>query len=194
VIGWSRFEFDYDQPAYIQHNSSARDGFGDTSVLVKYRIDSGDAEHGNFIATAILSHTFATGSFSNGAATDSWNPTLAGGFGFLKRFDVESALGGSMPMGKIQQQGRSIVWNSLIQEHASNHVWLELEDNTTSYFAGAHDGRMQNFVTPAAFYVVRRRDWKPTHPFLVFDTGMQIATSAFHTYNHNVISEMRILF
>ena len=53
---------------------------------------------------------------------------------------------------------------------------------------------MQNFVTPAAFYVVRPKEWTPTHPFLIFDAGMQIATSGFHTYNHNLIAEMRVLF
>ena len=53
---------------------------------------------------------------------------------------------------------------------------------------------MQNFITPAAFYVVRRKEWKPTHPFLIFDAGMQIATSSFIPYNHNLISEVRILF
>ena len=52
----------------------------------------------------------------------------------------------------------------------------------------------ENFVTPAAFYVVRSKNWKPTHAFLVFDGGMQIATSGFHPCNHNLISEMRILF
>ena len=53
---------------------------------------------------------------------------------------------------------------------------------------------MQNFVTPAVFYVVRPKEWQPTHPFLIFDCGIQIATSGFHTYNHNLISEMRVLF
>lgn len=151
VIGWNRFEFDYNQPAYVQHNSPVRDGFGDTSVLAKYRIASGNSERGNYIVAAILSHGFATGSYQNGAATNSWSPTLAGGIGFLRRFDVESSLGGSMPTGKIPVQGRSIIWNSLVQEHATSHVWLELENNATFYFADNHDGKMQNFVTPAAF-------------------------------------------
>ena len=31
-------------------------------------------------------------------------------------------------------------------------------------FAGSHDGKMQNFVTPAAFYVVRQKAWKPIIP------------------------------
>jgi hypothetical protein len=193
IVAFNRFEFDWLPPTYVQHNSGAQDGFGDTAGLVKFRIASGNAEHGNYIATALLSHTFAT-SAHNGALTDTWNPTLAGGIGFLRRFDVESSLGGSMPTGKIATQGRSIAWNSLLHDHLTRQVWLELENNATFFFAGSHDGKMQNFITPAAFYIYKRADWKPTHPFLVFTGGMQIATSSFHTYNHNTIAEMRILF
>jgi hypothetical protein len=194
IIAWNRIEVDLLPPPYIQHNSSAADGFGDTSLLAKYRIVSGNAAHGNYILTAVLSHTFATGSAKNGALTDSWNPIVAGGKGLTKRIDVESALGGLMPTGKIAVQGRSILWNSLVQDHITRSVWLELENNATFFRGGSHDGLMQNFVTPGAFYVLRRGDWKPTHPFLVFDGGMQIATSGFPTYNHNLIAEMRILF
>ncbi len=193
IVAFNRIEVDLLPPGYIQHNSAAADGFGDTAALVKFRIASGNAEHGNFIATAILNHTFAT-SPTNGAATDSWNPTLAGGIGFLRRFDAESSLGGTMPAGKIAAQGRSIVWNSLLHDHLSPHVFLELENNATFYFAGSHDGKMQNFITPAAFYIFKRTDWVPQHLFLVFDGGMQIATSGFHTYNHNLILETRVLF
>jgi hypothetical protein len=193
IVAFNRIQVDWLPPSYIQHNSTAVDGFGDTAVLVKFRIASANAEHGNYILTAILNHTFASSS-KNGAATDSWNPTLAGGIGFLRHFSVESSLGGAMPTGKIAAQGRSITWNSLVYDHITPHVFLELENNATFYFAGSHDGKMQNFVTPAAFYIYKRTDWKPTHPFLVFDGGMQIATSRFHTFNHNTILEMRILF
>jgi hypothetical protein len=193
VIAGNRLEFDYLPPSYIQHNSSAVDGLGDTSTLVKYRIASGNAEHGSFDAAALLNHSFATGSYKNGATTDTWGPTLAGGYAF-RRFDVQSSLGGTMPTGKIAAQGRSIAWNALVQAHAAGHVWFEVENNATFYNRGEHDGLMQNFITPAAFYVFRSKEWKPTHPFLIVDGGMQIATSAFHTYNHNLISEARILF
>ena len=33
-----------------------------------------------------------------------------------------------------------------------------------------------------------------SYDVLVLGTGMQIATSSFHTYNHNLISELRIVF
>ena len=194
VIAGNRFEFDFVPPAYIQHNTAgAMDGAGDTSTRVMYRIASGNAKHGNFDVAAILSHSFATGSYKNGALTDSYGPAIAGGYA-RQRFDVISSLGGTMPTGKIATQGRCIAWNTVGQFHASSHVWLELENNATFYFSGSHDGKMQNFVTPAALYVLRRKEWKSTHPFLIFDAGMQVATSGFHTYNHNLISETRILF
>jgi len=194
IIAGDRYEFDYIPPSYFQHNSVAQDGFGDMSVLAKYRIGSGDAEHGDYIVTAMLSHCFATGSYSNGVLTDSFSPTLAGGLGLGRRYEVESTLGGTLPTGKIVSQGRSIAWNALVQIQATKHFWGELENNATYYFNGRYDGKMQNFVTPAVFYVVRRKEWKPAHPFFIFDGGMQIATSRFHTYNHNLISEMRMLF
>jgi len=194
LIGWNRIEVDFAPPPYLQHNSSAADGFGDASVLGKVRIVSGDAESGNFILTAMVNHTFSTGGAKNGATTDTWVPTLAGGVGLGKRVALESTLGGTMPTGKIAAQGRSIAWNSIVEFHARPHVWFELEDNATFYNRGSHDGLMQNFITPGGFYVVRRKGWKPTHPFYIVDTGMQIATSGFHTCNHNLISEVRVLF
>jgi hypothetical protein len=120
VIAGNRFEFDYVPPSYIQHNSSAVDGLGDTSALVKYRVASGNAEHGNFAVAAILSHSFATGTYKNGAATDTFGPMLAAGYAFLRRFDVQSSLGGVMPTGKIATQGRTIAGNMLAQARANN--------------------------------------------------------------------------
>jgi len=194
IVAFNRFEFDVIPPPYIQHNSSADDGFGDMSVTGKVRIASGNAEHGNFVVAAMLSHSFATGSHKNGALTDAFCPTLVGAKAFKKRYDVISSLGGVLPTGKIATQGRTIAWNEVMQMHATKQVWFEVENNATYYFAGSHDGKMQNFVTPTAFYVVRPKEWKPAHPFYIFDTGMQIATSEFHTCNHNLIAEMRILF
>lgn len=194
IVSGNRLEIDFIPAPYVQHNSAADDGFGDTSTLVKYRIASGNAEHGNFDVTAIVNHCFATGSHTNGAATDSYGPALTGGYAFRRRFDVISSLGGTLPTGKIYSQGRSIAWNAVAQVHGTQHVWFEVENNATFYFAGDHDGKMQNFVTPAAFYVVRPKAWKPSHPFFIVDGGMQMATSGFHTYNHNLITEVRVLF
>ena len=102
--------------------------------------------------------------------------------------------GGTLPTGKIGVQGRSVLWNALIHDHVTTHWWLELENNATYFVDGPRDGKMQNFITPATYYVIKKSEWKPTHPYFVLAEGVQIATSGFHTYNHNLISELRILF
>ncbi len=195
IVAWNRLEFDAYPPGYVQHEKASEDdGFGDTDLLVKLRMASANAEHGNYIATFLLGRSFPTGSHNNGAETGIWTPTLAGGFGITRRIDVESSLGGWLPTGKITEQGRSIAWSSLTQIHTSRSTWLEFEDNAQYCLGGPHGGQTQNFLTPAAFYFYRRPDGAATQPFLVFTAGMQIATSAFHTYNHNFIGEIRILF
>ena len=193
IIVGDRFEFDFMAPPYIQHNSAADDGFGDTAVLAKYRIASANKEAGNYDVAFSLGHCFATGSHKNGASTDSFSPTLAAGYAF-HRFDVISSLGGTLPTGKIATQGRAISWNTVSQAHLKPHIWFEVGNNASYLIGGSHDGKMQNFVTPAAFYIIRGKNWKATHPTYIVDGGMQIATSGFHTYNHNLITEIRMLF
>jgi hypothetical protein len=78
--------------------------------------------------------------------------------------------------------------------HATRQIWMEVENNATFYKGGIHDGRMQNFATPAVFCVVRKKAWKAFHPWFIVDGGMQLATSGFHTYNHNLVTELRMLF
>ena len=181
-------------PPYIQNNSPAlKDGFGDPMAEVKFRIASGNTSHGNFIATAMLAETWPTGSYRNGALTSLYFPTLAAGK-MWGRFNIQSTLGGMMPTGKIAAQGRQILWNSTAQVLVGTRLWADLENNATFNFGGPIGGKMENFVTPAAFYVVRRDKWVPAHMVFALGGGMQIATSAFHTYNHNLIPEVRILF
>ena len=193
IILGDRFEVDFMAPPYIQHNSSADDGFGDTAVLAKYRIASANKEGGNYDLAFVLGHCFATGSHKNGASTDSFSPAVAGGYAF-HHFDVISSLGGTLPTGKIATQGRSIVWNTVSQAHIKPQIWVEVENNAILFVGGSRGGKMQNFITPAAFYIIRGKSWKPTHPTYIVDGGMQIATSGFHTYNHNLITEVRMLF
>jgi hypothetical protein len=194
VMAGNRFQFDYMQPAYIQNNSAKlKDGFGNTEVQIKYRIASGNAEHGNYMLSAILTRSFTPGSSEVGALTGSYYPKLAAGKAW-GLFNVQTLLNGCLPTGKVTAQGRAIEWNTTTQIHPNGHWWMDVENNAAFMKGGSFDGKMQNFITPAAFYMVRRKDWKPTHAAVIFNAGMQIATSGFHFYNHNLISEMRILF
>jgi hypothetical protein len=194
VLAGDRVQINLIAPAYIQNNSAtAKDGFGDPMGEVKFRIASGNAEHGNYALTAMVAETLPTGSYANGAATAVYYPNLAAGK-MWGRFDVQTTLGGMMPTGKIAAQGRQIDWNTTAQVLVGRRLWLDLENNAIYNYGGPFDSRTENFLTPAAFYVVRRRTWQPTHCILILDAGMQIATSHFHTCNHNLIPEARIVF
>jgi hypothetical protein len=189
-----RFQFDYDPPSFFRNHSPAlKDGFGNAAAQIKYRIASGNAEHGNFAFTAVLSHDFPQRGCQNGNLTSINHPKLGAGRAF-GRFNLQTMLDGSLPTGKIALQGRSIGWNTTAQLHPDPHVWLDLEDNATFNHGGPCDGTTQNFITPAAFYMVRRKSWGLTHALLTFDAGMQIATTRFHSNNHNLITEMRVGF
>ncbi|MFZ0744720.1 MAG: hypothetical protein WAM85_09935 [Terracidiphilus sp.] len=194
VIAARRFQFDFDPPSFFRNHSAAlKDGFGNAASQVKYLIAAGNAEHGNFALSAIVFQGFAPRSYENGMITGYYCPKLASGIAF-GRFNVQSTLGGFLPTGKIAAQGRAIEWNITAQVHPTAHAWLDVENNATFNIGGPNDGKIQNFITPAAFYAVKRKGWEPAHSVVVFDAGMQIATSQFHLYNHNLISEMRILF
>lgn len=194
VLAKRHFQFDVDPPSFFRNHSAAfPDGFGNAGMQVKYRIASGNAQHGNFALTAIDFHGFAPRANQNDMLSAFEVPKIAAGIA-RGRFDVQSTLGGILPWRRIAAQGRGIEWNLTGQVHPTVHTWLDIEENATFLFAGPFDGKTQNFVTPAGFYMIRRRQWDAMHPVFVLDTGMQIATSAFHFYNHNWISEVRMLF
>jgi hypothetical protein len=194
VIVDRRFQLDFDPPAFFRNHSAASpDGFGNAATQLKWRIASGNAQHGNYIISAILWRGFAPGAQENGADSSTWKPTLAVGKAF-PRFAVISNLGGLLPTAKIPEQGRTITWDTAAQIHPNTHLYFDLENNASFNHGGPFDGDTQDFLTPAAYYLVRRRDWNPTHATIVFDCGMQVATTRFHQYSHNLVTEMRVFF
>jgi hypothetical protein len=189
-----RFQLDLDPPAYFRnHSSTQKDGFGNAGTQLKYRIASGNAAHGNFALTAVLYHGFAPRASQNQMLTSYYCPSIAAGKAF-GRFAVIETVGGFLPTGMIAQQGRAIEWHSTAQMHVTRVSWFDVEDNATFFKGSAFDGKTRNMITPAVFYMIRRKEWNPEHASVVFDGGMQIATSGFHDYNHNLVTEMRVLF
>jgi hypothetical protein len=181
-------------PPYVQNNSAtAKDGFGDTQLETKVRVASGNAEHGNYEVTGKLTWNIDTGGHKNGAATSYLEPTLLAGRAW-GRFNVQTLLSGELPSGKFALQGRQIEWDLTGQVHAQKNLWLDVENNANFRIGGPCAGKMQNFVTPAGFFPLRRKEWKPAHATYALGAGMQIATSGFHLYNHNVVAEARIMF
>lgn len=188
-------EFDVYYPPYLQHNSRTVDGFGDTSFLYKYRILSANQKQGNYALSMQLVATIPTGDHTNGSTDASLSPTLLAGKGF-GRFDVISSVGATLPTGDTQKLGRSIAWHTTAQYHLGKYLWPEIEANATYFLGGKNDGKSQNFITPGI--TTSRFKFRPNDERsrigVAIGAGMQIATSQFHSYNHQLLLTSRFIF
>jgi len=197
LVPWANTELVVDLPPYIEHNSTAKDGFGDFSFLAKYRIASGNQQHGSYTLSARVLTTIPTGSYKNGSTNASVQPNLGAGKGF-GRFDVQTTLGATLPTGTpaTTSSGRPMVWNTVAQYRIGRLFWPEIESNATFYKGGTNDGKTQEFITPGLIVgkcALRPSDPK-SRPGLAFGAGMQIATSQFHAYNHELVLTARWIF
>jgi len=178
-------------PPYIDHTQrGVKDGWGDVSFLLKYRLLSANAESGNYIVTAFVGTGFATGEKPNGGIADTVNASIAAGKGW-GNFDVQSTFGVSVPRNNFDEVGRSFQWNTAFQYHLPYRVWPEIEYNWTRFSGGPHDGQTQAFVTAGA--VLGKI---PLHERigLTLGAGFQHAVSSFHTYNNALVLTGRMPF
>ncbi len=192
LIPFHRVEIILGEPNYVVHNNpKLHDGFADETFLLKYRIASANEEHGNYILTAFLGASLPTASYKNGLTDASVTPTVAAGKGYGNAA-LQTTLGIQLPTENSVVIGKTLVWNTALQYHLKHwKAWPELENNQNHFIDGPNSGHTQNFLTPG---VVLGRF--PLHHRLAFTGGVgyQIATSRFHTYNHNVIVTLRLPF
>ena len=198
IIPHMNTEFVLDLPPYIQHNNpKVNDGAGDFSILGKYRLASGNAQHGAYTLSFWTLVTFPTGSYKNGSPNASFQPNLGGGKGF-GNFDFQTSIGATLPAGNpaIHSSGRPVLWNVAAQYKIGKLFWPEIESNATFYHGGTNDGKIQEFITPGI--VIGKCALHPNdpkkRPGLAFGGGMQIATSQIHTYNHELILTARWIY
>lgn len=191
LIPFDRTEIILSVPPYLARNfGTAADGFGDFSWLVKYRLASGNEQHGNYIATAFLSGTFPTGSGGNGAAHATLTPTFAYGKGW-RTLDVQGTIGVTVPVHDTDRLGTPVAWNNAFQYQVRRKFWPEVEVNATFFPNGPRSGMKQAFVTPG----IMLGRFRLNHRLgLTVGAGVQIAATHFHTSNHNVIFSVRLPF
>lgn len=91
LIPWYKTEVDIGVPPYFQHNSTAADGFGDFSMMLKYRNAFGNERSGAYSLSASLGATIPAGSYKNGGPDAALIPTIYGGKRF-GNFDVQSSV------------------------------------------------------------------------------------------------------
>ena len=194
LIPFARTEFDINLPPYIQHNAPrVKDGAGDVSFVAKYRMFAAN-EGGNYSTAVQVAFSVPTGSYKNGTAASTFTPTVVAGKGFGK-FDIQSAIGGVLPMSSALAIGRTISWNTVAQYKVGKYFWPELEANASYYHGGPNDGKNQTFLTPGLIVSkIKLRQDPKDRLGLVLGTGMQIATSHFHSYNHGLVLTGRLTF
>jgi hypothetical protein len=191
LIPLEKVEVIFNLPPYlVHHDPKVQDGFGDVAFLVKYRLLAANEEHGSYILTAFLGWSLPTGSHKNGALHPVVTPTIAYGKGFGD-FDLQGTFGVGLPTADTNLLGRNYSWNNTFQFRLFRKLWPEIELNSTFFQDGKNDGRKQNFVTPG-LVLGRFRLWRRVG--FTFGGGYQIATTRFHTSNHNAILSIRFPF
>ncbi len=190
LIPSSRTEIILGVPGYVTHENPVRDGWGDMSFLLKYRVAAANEEKGNYIVTLFLGASVPTGSYKNGTEDAVVTPTLAAGKGWGK-FDIQSTLGAGIPVAGAETFGHPIAWNTTFQWHALKRVWPEMEVNSTFWGDGTNDGKKEVFLTPGLVF-----GCFPIHNRLGFTLGggFQVAVTQFHRYNRNGILSLRLPF
>jgi hypothetical protein len=202
IIPLSRVELLFNLPPFFDHDTGAKDGFGDVSFNSKYRFFSRNEEKGDGILTAYLAATIPTGKNGNGSCCAVVTPSIGGGKGW-GNFDVTTTFGGSLPVSNAHGLGHTMTWNNVAQYRlaktgVARFFWPEVELNSSFYYGGTNDGKIATFGTPGIVIgripLARNSDGTPGRLGLTFGAGDQIALTHFHTYNHGIVLTARVPF
>jgi hypothetical protein len=193
-IPFAKTQIDVFIPGYVLHGDGAQDGFGDTTVVGKYRFLSANEKKGNYAVSAGLGISMPTGSYKNGAASTALTPALLAGKGFGK-LALFSSLGGTLPTSGTNTSGRTIHWNTVAQYKVGKYLTPELELNSNTWAGGTRDGKTQMFLSPG---LIAKLPLRPSDSGsrigLVFGVAFQTALSSYYTYNHGLAVTTRFSF
>ncbi|HEX9200802.1 MAG TPA: hypothetical protein VF865_14660 [Acidobacteriaceae bacterium] len=191
----SRIETVLAVPNYVVHGSAAgTDGIGDFCFTTRFRIASGNKDHGNYAITAVASQTWATGLAQNGAVVWTRGFTVTGGKAF-GRFAALGSVGTTLPAASgLATMGRPVALNPAFEMHVMPRLWAQVESNSTFYNGGTHDGKIQHFITPGLVLVPLRPWSEKSKSYFLVGVGMQFATTRYHASDHNLIVDTKIYF
>jgi hypothetical protein len=202
IIPFSRVELLFNVPPFLDHDTGAKDGFGDVSFNSKFRFFSRNEQKGNGILTAYLAATIPTGKNGNGSCCAVVTPSIGGGKGW-GNFDLTTTFGGSLPVSNAHGLGHTVTWNNVAQDRltktgVARFFWPEVELNSSFFHGGANDGKIATYGTPGIVIgripLARNADGTPGRLGLTFGAGEQIALTHFHTYNHEIVLTARVPF
>lgn len=191
IIPNTRMEVQVGVPPYFSHGTSnVPDGFGDVSILLKFRASSEPEGKGDYFVGLFLGGEFPSGARPNGLGHTVWSPMIAVAKGW-RFFDVQSTLNAASPQSGINVLARQILFNNTFQFKVANIFWPEVETNSTFFVDGPLSRNKETFITPGLItgpYQIAER--------LHFITGfgIQVAASHFHADDHRLIWSVRFPF
>lgn len=191
TLPFERLEVSINLPPYVVHSESGqRDGFGDFSILTKFRILAANRKHGDYALTAFLAASFPTGSYKNGSPHAIITPTIAAGKGFGD-FVVQGTFGCDLPSTQTALLGRRMILNDALQYRHWGKFWPEVEMNSNFYNDGPNDGRKQVYITPGV-----SAGRFPIHQNLTLTlaAGTEIAVTKFRSAKYQTIFSVRLPF
>ena len=190
IIPTTRLEVGISPPNYLVHQSGTPDGIGDLVWQVKFRAFSATEGKGDYFSGFFMGGTAPTGTPPNGTGHVTWSPTFAAAKG-IGPWDIQSTLGASLPGSGTSTLGRAILFNTEMDYRIKGVVWPMLEQNSTFWHGGVHDGEKQVFLTPGlvvgSFRLVGRLHF-------AVGGGVQTAVTHYHQYNHRWILSVRFPF
>ncbi len=191
LIPAENVELLFNIPPYLQHHEpGVNDGFGDVSLVAKYRVIARNEKTGNFILTFFFGGTIPTGTYKNGSRAGVLTPTIAAGKGW-GNFDIQSTFGAGLPTSHLDTIGHALAFNTTFQYHLLEKLWPEVEVNSTFYKDGELDGRKQTFITPG---IIFGRFKLHGRLLMALGAGYQIAATQYHAYNHAGVFTIRFPF
>jgi hypothetical protein len=191
TIPINRVEISVNLPPFIVHNEPrVHDGFGDFSILTKFRILAANRAHGDYVLTAFLAVTFPTASYKNGSPHPVITPTIAGGKGFGD-FVYQGSFGCDLPSAQTATLGRRMILNNALQYRGFGKIWPEVEANSNFYNEGPNDGKKLLYITPG---ISAGRFPLYKHLTLSLGAGMEFAVTHFHSTTHQAVFTVRLPF
>jgi hypothetical protein len=191
TIPIDRVEVSINPPPYVVHGgSTARDGFGDFSILTKLRLFAASRSHGDYALTLFLNTSIPTGSYKNGSPHSVLTPTIAGGKG-LGDFVYQGTFGADLPSSQGSILGRRMIWNNALQYRGFGKLQPEMEVSSNFFKGGPSDGRSQVYLAPG---ISAGRFAIHGHVTLTIGAGYEIAATHFHSFEHQGIFSVRLPF
>lgn len=191
TIPINRVEVSINPPPYVVHSgSSARDGSGDFSILTKFRVSAANRSHGDYALTLFLNTSIPTGSYKNGSPHAVLTPMIAAGKG-LGDFVYQGTFGADLPSSQASTLGRRMIWNNALQYRGFGKLWPEMEVSSNFFKDGPSDDRSQVYVAPG---ITAGRYPIHGHLTLTLGAGYEIAATHFHSFAHQAIFSVRMLF